>query len=42
MKLDEQTLALLEVLRLTNNAVEEGKVRSIEEAFRRIRARIKG
>jgi len=42
IKLDEQTLALLEVLTLTNKTIEEGKVRSVEEAFRRIRGRIKG
>jgi prevent-host-death family protein len=38
----QETLALLKVLALTNAQVEAGKIRPAGEAFKRIRARIKG
>lgn len=37
----EETIALLEVLALTNKDVEEGMVRPAAEAFKRIRERVK-
>lgn len=38
----QETLALLKVLALTNAQVEAGKVRPAAEAFKRVRARVKG
>ncbi|WP_413991796.1 type II toxin-antitoxin system Phd/YefM family antitoxin [Labrys okinawensis] len=37
----QETLALLKVLALTNQQVEQGKVRPVSEAFQGIRERIK-
>jgi hypothetical protein len=38
----QETLALLKVLALTNTQVAAGKVRPAADAFRRVRARVKG
>ena len=38
----QETLALLKILALGNRQVEQGKVRPIKEAFRRVRGRVKG
>jgi prevent-host-death family protein len=38
----QETLALLKVLALTTKAVEDGRVVSADEAFARLRARIRG
>ncbi len=38
----QETLALLKILALTNKGVEAGKVRPANEAFARIRKRVKG
>lgn len=38
----QETLALLKVLAMTNKDFEEGKVRPVAEAFKRIRERVKG
>ncbi len=38
----QETLALLKVLALTNAQVEAGKVSPAAEAFKRVRARVKG
>jgi prevent-host-death family protein len=38
----QETLALLKALALTNAQVEAGKARPASEAFRRVRARVKG
>lgn len=38
----QETLALLKVLALTNTKVAAGKVRPAADAFRRVRARVKG
>ncbi len=37
----QETMALLKVLALGNKDVEQGKVRPVTEAFRRIRERVK-
>ena len=38
---NQETLALLKILALTNKSVEEGKVRPLAEAFARVRGRVK-
>lgn len=38
----QETLALLKILSLTAPQVEQGKVRSVSAAFKRIRARLEG
>ena len=38
----QETLALLKILALANNSVEQGKVRPVDKAFNRIRKRVKG
>ena len=38
---NQETLALLKILALTNKSVEEGKVRPLREAFARVRGRVK-
>jgi prevent-host-death family protein len=37
----QETLALLKMLALTNKTVEEGKVSPVNQAFARIRSRVK-
>ncbi|WP_119391905.1 type II toxin-antitoxin system Phd/YefM family antitoxin [Taklimakanibacter lacteus] len=37
----QETLALLKVLALTNKEIEAGRIRPVDEAFKRVRGRLK-